>query len=140
MATTPNEKPSSLESVISVIVVLPHNGRYSYFLINGMTEKHIKRIDEVVEFVGDLCPSLSAKIRKLAYDAKPFVLYVEDEEIFEIEEVPVQPPSKRSLVFEKQKLFKNAGKKERSVVEQEQNRFGAVLNVRNQLYRKIRNL
>lgn len=127
-------------TAILTVVVLPHSAKFSYFYINGLEEKHTKRVWDLVDFLGELCPKAAMTIRKYVYDGTPFILNVEESEIFEIEEVQSERISLRNLHFPKNKVVREAelSNKKTDLISQEQNRFPIILRTKNVIYRKSR--
>lgn len=75
------EKESNLS--INTVIVIPKNKDKCIYIINEGS-KHIKRNDDMISFLIELCPLKNKQIRDLISRFRYFILYVKEKEIEEL--------------------------------------------------------
>lgn len=117
-----------MENSVFVIIVNPRSDRLFNYWINGSTEKRAMLKERMRKFCLDLSPINARAIDKFIDDLVPFVLYVDQNLIQELEEEPLELPSKASLIFPKRKqvyakTLKNDSIEGKTSVDQQKQKF-----------------
>lgn len=108
------------ENSICVVIVNPKSDRIYNYWINGSEEKRSMLKERMREFCLDLCPIKARQINKCIDELIPFVIFVEEKTVQELEEKSKKEKSKMDRLFPMRKSIYNktaVNKKEVSDVE-----------------------